>query len=289
MTLIKNLVFTIIFLLYICCNIYATEKIGNIKIIGNQRVANDTILFYSELKPGDDITREGIDRSIKHLYGTGFFSKISITKDQKNTLLIEVKENPIIRKLTIKGSKKLKSNDVKNDLLTRQGNVYSRFQIETDVRRITALYKKMGYYSANVDYSVQKLGENAVDISIVIDEGNKPTIRKITFLGNKRYSQKTLSGIIASKEKAWYRFFSSSDLYDQDKISLDKELLRNYYMQEGYADFKVLSSASEITPNGDSFLITYLIHEGDKFSFGNTTVSSKIEEVKNLNFSKFIQ
>ena len=289
MTLIKHLAFTIILLLYICCNIYAAEKIGNIKIIGNQRIANDTILFYSELKSGDDITKEGIDRSVKYLYKTGFFSKISITKGQKSTIFIEVQENPIIRKLTIKGSKKLKANDVKNDLLSKQGNVYSKFQVEADIRRITALYKKMGYYSANVDHSVEKLGKNAVDISIIIDEGNKPTIKKITFFGNKRYSQKTLSGIIASKEKAWYRLFSSSDLYDQDRISLDKELLRNHYMQEGYADFKVLSSSSEITPNGDSFLINYLVHEGDKYSFGDTMVISKIEEVKNLNFTKFIQ
>ena len=288
MTLIKTFALTIILLFY-TCSVYATEKISHIEVVGNQRIESDTIIFYSKLKLGDDITRENIDQSVKHLYKTGFFAKISITKEQQNSVLIEVQENPIIKKLTIKGSKKLKSDDMKNDLLTKQGSTYSKFQIETDVKRIATLYKKMGYYSANVDYSVKESGKDVVDVSIIINEGDKPTIKRITFFGNKQYSQKTLSGIIASKEKIWYRLLSSSDLYDQDKMLLDQELLQNHYMQEGYADFKVLSSSSEIIPNKDSFFIHYVLHEGDKFNFGDTIVNSKIEETKNLDFNKFIQ
>ena len=288
MTFIKNVAFIVIFLSCVC-NICASEKVNNIKVIGNQKILKDTILFYSDLKLGDDITKDNIDKSIKGLYKTGFFSNISIKRKQRNTIVIEVQESPVIRKITIKGSKKIKGDNIKSDLLSKQGNVYSKFQIESDVKRITVLYKKMGYHSANVEYSVKETGKNSVDISIIIHEGTKPTIKKITFLDNKKYSQRDLLKIIASKEAVWYRFFSSSDLYDQDRILLDKELLRDHYMQKGYADFKVISSASEITPNGESFLINYLIHEGDKFNFGNTIINCQIKDAKNLDLNKFTQ
>ena len=288
MAFVKNLVFTVI-LLSCIYNVHASEKINNIEILGNQRISKETILFYSGLKLGENINRESIDKSIKNLYKTGFFSKISIKKGRNNTITIEIQENPIIKKIIIKGSKKIKSNDIKNGLLSKQGSAYSKFQIESDVKRIAASYKKMGYYSANVEYSSKKVDEHSVDISIIINEGNKPTIKKITFFGNKQYSQRDLLGVIASKEAVWYKFLSSNDLYDQDKMVLDKELLQEHYMREGYANFRVVSSSSEITPDGESFLINYSIYEGDKFNFGDTIVNCKIEDTKNLDLNKLIQ
>ncbi len=147
----------------------------------------------------------------------------------------------------------------------------------------------MGYFSASVHSSLKKQDADTVDITIFINEGEKPKIKKITFYGNKNFSQKDLLQTIASREAAWYRFFSSSDLYDQDRMMLDKELLKERYMQEGYANFKVLSSTVEITPNAESFLLTYIIDEGEKFNFGKSLIDCKIRDINQSDLKRFIK
>lgn len=288
MMFIKNFTLVVVFLLC-TLSVLADEKVGNIKVVGNQRVPTDTIIFYLDFKQGHGVAQESIDKSVKNLYATGFFANISIKKNSNNTVLVEVQENPVIRKITVEGSKKLKGDKIKGELLSKEGNVYSKFQMESDIKRLAAVYKKMGYYSTDVHYSLKTLNQNSVDVSIIVNEGKKPVIKKITFLGNKKYSERDLQKIIASKEKAWYRLFSSHDLYDQDRILLDKDLLREHYMQEGYATFKVLSSASEITPNNESFLITYLIHEGERFNFGKTSVDCRIKDIKTSDLMNSVQ
>jgi len=288
MTLIKNFAF-VVFCLLCTLNTYAHEKTTGIEVVGNQRVPTDTILFYLDFKSAHNATQNNIDKSVKDLYATGFFSNVAVNKKQNNTVVIEVEENPVVRKIKVEGSKKLKGDSIKGELLSKEGNIYSKFQIESDVKRLAAVYKKMGYYSTDVQYTVKTINKNSVDVTIIVHEGKKPTIKKILFLGNKKYSEKDLQKVIASKEKAWYRFFSSSDLYDQDRVLLDKDLLREHYMQEGYATFKVLSSSSEVTPNSESFLITYLIQEGERFNFGKTSIDSKIRDVKNSDLTSSVQ
>ena len=287
MNVARNFVFIFICLLQFL-NVAAFENVQKIEVIGNKRVPTNTILYYLDFKLGGKITQENIDKSVKNLYSQGFFSNISIKQNSKNIITIKIEENSIVRKITIEGSKKLKSATIKKELQIKEGNIYSKFQLDSDVKRIESTYKKMGYFSASTYSASKKHGQDSVDITIFINEGEKPKIKKIVFYGNKAFSQKELLRIIASKEAAWYRLFSSSDLYDQDRIMLDKELLNEHYMQEGYANFKVQSSTSEITPNGESFLLTYIISEGERFNFGKSSIDCQIKDIEKSELKKLV-
>ncbi|WPX96213.1 outer membrane protein assembly factor BamA [Candidatus Bandiella euplotis] len=288
MNFIKNILFTTVFLFGVIC-VFASDRISNVEIIGNKRIPIDTIIFHLDFKGGNNISQDQIDQSVKNLYATGFFSSVSMKKKENNRIFIEVQEAPIIKRISIEGSKKLKAAEIKKNLLSKEGGMYSKFKLENDVKSLAASYKKMGYYYTEVNYAVKNSNENSIDVSILVNEGVKPKIKKIKFLGNERYAERDLLKVISSKESAWYRFFSSSDLYDQDRIAFDKELLREHYMQEGYAKFKVISSSSEITPNQKDFLITCLISEGERFNFGKTSVDSKIKDIKNSELMKVVQ
>ena len=287
MNVVRNLVFLFIFSLQFL-NVAAFENVQKIEVIGNKRVPTDTILYYLDFKLGGKITKENIDKSVKNLYSQGFFSNISITQNPKNIVIIKIEENPIIKKINIEGGKKLKAATIKKELQIKEGNIYSKFQLDSDVKRIESTYKKMGYFAASAYSTFKKQGQDSIDITIFINEGEKPKIKKIAFYGNKAFSQKELLRIIASKEAAWYRLFSSNDLYDQDRITLDKGLLKEHYMQEGYANFKVQSSTSEITPNGESFLLTYIISEGEKFNFGKSSIDCQISDIEKSELKKFM-
>jgi outer membrane protein insertion porin family len=287
MNVVRNFVFIFIFSLQFL-NVAAFEGVQKIEVIGNKRVPTDTILYYLDFKLGDNITQENIDKSVKNLYSQGFFHDISIKQNSKNIITIKIEENPIVRKINIEGSKKLKSATIKKELQIKEGSIYSKFQLDSDVKRIESTYKKMGYFSASTYFTSKKHGQDSVDITILINEGEKPKIKKIVFYGNKAFSQKELLRVIASKEAAWYRLFSSSDLYDQDRIMLDKELLKEHYMQEGYANFKVQSSTSEITPNGESFLLTYIISEGERFNFGKSSIDCQIKDIEKSELKRLV-
>ena len=288
MRLFYKFVFIFIFIFQFI-NLHASELINKIEVLGNKRVPTATIIYYLDFKIGSKISQNNIDNSIKNLYSQGFFSDISITQTSNNTIVIKVKENPIVRNISVKGSKKIKDTTIKQELQTKVGNIYSKFQIDTDIKRIESTYRKMGYFSASAYSSIKKQGNNSVDITIFVNEGVKPKIKKITFYGNKNFSQKYLLKVIASREAAWYRFFSSSDLYDQDRTMLDKELLKGHYMQEGYANIKVVSSTAEITPNTESFLLTYIVDEGPKFNFGKSSIDCRIKDINTSDLKKFIK
>ncbi len=288
MRLLYKFIFAFVFCFQFL-NLQASEIVNKIEVIGNKRVPTATIIYYLDFKVGSKVTQNSIDNSIRSLYSQGFFSDISITQISNNTIAVKVQENPIVRSISIEGSKKIKDTTIKQELQTKIGNIYSKFQLDTDIKRIESTYKKMGYFSASVHSSLKKQDADTVDITIFINEGEKPKIKKITFYGNKNFSQKDLLQTIASREAAWYRFFSSSDLYDQDRMMLDKELLKERYMQEGYANFKVLSSTVEITPNAESFLLTYIIDEGEKFNFGKSLIDCKIRDINQSDLKRFIK
>ncbi len=177
MYLVKNFIFIIVFSLQFL-NVIASENVQKIEVIGNKRVRADTILYYLDFKIGDKATKENIDKSVKNLYSQGFFSDISIKQSAKNVIIIKIEENPVIRKITIEGSKKLKAATIKKELQVKEGNIYSKYQLESDVKRIESTYKKMGYFATSAQSTIKMRGQDSVDVTILINEGEKPKIKK---------------------------------------------------------------------------------------------------------------
>lgn len=253
--------------------------VRDIRIEGNQRVEAGTILSYMVIKPGDAYDPGRVDRSLKALYGTGLFADVTI-HTEGDILVVHVVENPIINRLAFEGNSRLSDETLQNEIQSRPRVVYSRAKVERDVTRILELYRRSGRFAATVQPKVIELPENRVDLVFEINEGDVTLIERVNFVGNHAFSDDTLKNVIMTKETRWYRFFSTDDTYDPDRLSFDRELLRRYYLKNGYADFRVVSAVAELAPNRDRFFITFTVDEGKRYKFGKVSVESRLRDLK---------
>ncbi|MGE5270597.1 MAG: outer membrane protein assembly factor BamA [Thiohalocapsa sp.] len=252
--------------------------IADIRIIGIQRIEPDTVRSYLLLQPGDQWDAERIDRSLKALFATGLFADVKLTREG-NTLVVRVVENPIINRIAFEGNSKLSDKDLNGEIQLRPRLVYTRSRVQNDVRRILELYRRRGRFAATVEPKVIQLSENRVDLVFEINEGPSTGVRSINFVGNRQFSDGTLRGVIETKESRWYRFLSTRDTYDPDRLTYDRELLRKFYLSEGYADFRVLSAVAELTPDRDGFIITFTVDEGERYHFGKVDVAITLKDL----------
>jgi outer membrane protein insertion porin family len=154
--------------------------------------------------------------------------------------------------------------------------VFTRTKVQQDVQRILDLYRASGRFAATVDPKVIRLPQNRADLVFEINEGPLTEVRNIRFIGNHEMSDSTLRGVIRTKETAWYRFFSTADTYDPDRLTLDRELLRRFYLKEGFADFRVNSAVAELTADKSAFFITFSLEEGERYKFGKIDIKSTL-------------
>ncbi|HZU88299.1 MAG TPA: outer membrane protein assembly factor BamA, partial [Stellaceae bacterium] len=254
----------------------SSGRVSDIKIEGTQRIEPETVLSYLLIKPGDPWSEELVDKSLKALFATGLFADVKLDR-VGNTLVVHVVENPIINRIAFEGNHKLSDKELNAEIQERPRQVYTRTRVQSDVRRILDLYRRHGRFAASVDPKVIQLSENRVDLIFEINEGEYTGVLGINFVGNYHYSDGTLRGVIATKETRWYRFFTTVDTYDPDRLALDKELLRQFYLSNGYADFRVVSAVAELTPSGKGFIITYTVDEGPRYRFGKIAVNIKLK------------
>ena len=253
--------------------------IREIRIDGTQRVEPDTIKSYLLIQPGDPYSAQKADASLKALFATGLFSDISIDHEG-DTLVVHVVENPVIDRIQFLGNHKLTDDNLSSEIQSRARTVFSREKVQADVQRILELYRRSGHFAATVTPKIIRLSENRVDLIFDIDEGPATGIKSITFLGNQEFSGSTLRDVISTKESRWYRFLSNDDTYDPDRLTYDRELLRKFYLAQGYADFQVVSAIAELTPDHTGFMITFTVHEGQRYRFGKVTVTNELKNVK---------
>ncbi len=256
----------------------AAGTIANIRIEGIQRIEPETVRSYLLLQPGDQWDPERVDRSLKALFATGLFADAKLTREG-NTLLVRVVENPIINRIAFEGNSKLSDKDLNGEIQLRPRVVYTRTRVQNDVRRILELYRRRGRFAATVEPKVIQLSENRVDLVFEINEGPSTGVRSINFVGNHQFGDGTLRGVLETKESRWYRFLSTSDTYDPDRLTYDRELLRKFYLSEGYADFRVVSAVAELTPDRDGFVISFTIEEGERYHFGKVDVAIKLKDL----------
>lgn len=253
-------------------------EVNKIDITGLQRVERETVLSYVNVNPGDDVSPEVLNDAFKKLYTTGLFSDVSF--DIKGDVLkIKVEENPIINKRFFDGNDKVDDKMLESEVQLAPRSIYTTAKVQEDVQRILNIYKRVGRYAATVEPKVIKRDQNRVDLIYEIDEGPLAKITKINFVGNEHYSDSDLQGEILSKETRWWRIFSSSENYDPEKSNYDKELLRRFYNNRGYADFRVISSVAELSPDSQSFVITTVLEEGVRYKIKSIDIVSEIPDM----------
>jgi beta-lactamase regulating signal transducer with metallopeptidase domain len=190
----------------------------------------------------------------------------------------QVPDNAVVGNVDFVGNSKITVHDLTHAIHIKAGDVVTRDAVEADVTRLRELYQRNGKYFVRIEPGFIRTG-NRTDLIFTITEGPTVGIGRIDFVGNNAFDADTLKAHIATKESAWYRPFSHSDNYDLDRLQFDRESLRVYYINRGYADFKVVSVVSQLTPGGRSFNITYTVSEGVRYRVGNINIDSKIREL----------
>jgi outer membrane protein insertion porin family len=252
--------------------------VQQIRIDGTQRIDPETVQSYMLIKPGDVADADRLDRSLKALFATGLFADV-VLRQEGGILIVRVVENPIINRIAFEGNRRVQEDQLLTEVQLRPRVVYTRTKVQNDVKRILDLYRRSGRFAATVEPKVIQLPQNRVDLVFEISEGQVTGVQRINFVGNQRFSDGRLREVVQTKESRWWRILSTDDTYDPDRLSFDRELLRKFYLANGYADFRVVSAVAELTPDREGFYITFTIEEGDRYKFRTIDVISRLRDL----------
>ncbi len=253
------------------------DIIQTITVVGMQRLEPDTIRSYIRLRYGRAYSQVDADQALKDLYATELFSDVQIRNEGGN-VVIQVKENPVINRIVLEGNKRIKDEKILPEIKLAARQIFTRSKVRADVSRIIELYKRQGRFAATVEPKMVMLEQNRVDIVFEVSEGPKSKVRQINIIGNEEFGDGKLRGQMVTKQARLTRLFSSGTSYDPDRMAFDQQKLRQFYLTEGYADFRVVSAVAELTPDKKDFIITYVIEEGQRYKFGDVKVESQLRD-----------
>ncbi len=266
----------------------ATDKIAAIAVEGAARVEAETVRSYLLVREGDSFDPLRIDRSLKSLFSTGLFADVSL-KREGNTLVVSVIENPVINRIAFEGNNRIDDEELASEISLKPRVIYTRSKVQNDVNRIQTLYQKSGRFAVSVAPKIIQLPQNRVDLVYEVDEGALTEVQNIRFIGNREFDDDDLLDEIRTKETRWYRFLTTDDTYDPDRITFDRELLRRFYLKNGYADFRVLSAVAELTPDRSQFFITFTVEEGQRYRFGDIALEANLRDLKAEDISQALE
>ena len=256
-----------------------SDRIAAIAVEGAARVEAETVRSYLLVREGDSFDPLRIDRSLKSLFSTGLFADVSLRREG-STLVVVVSENPVINRIAFEGNNRLKDEELAAEISLKPRVIYTRSKVQNDVNRIQTLYQKSGRFAVSVEPKIIQLPQNRVDLVYEVDEGAQTEVQNIRFVGNRIFDDADLQEVVRTRETRWYRFLSQDDTYDPDRITFDRELLRRFYLKNGYADFKVLSAIAELTPDRNQFFITFTVEEGRRYKFGDINLKAELRDLK---------
>lgn len=263
-------------------------RFNTVRIEGNQRIEPATILTYAGIAKGETVSAAGLNDAYQRIVGSGLFETVSLVP-RGGTLLITVREYPTISRINFEGNKRLK-DDVLEQLIRSQSRyVYSPSTAESDAARITEAYGQAGRYSATVTPKIIRRSNNRVDLVFEVAEGKVVEIERLSFVGNRAYSDRRLRRVLDTKQAGLLRAIIQKDTFIADRLEFDKQVLRDFYLSRGYVDFRVLSVNSEITRTRNRFFVTINVREGQSFKYGEITTASDLSEVDSEEFQKAVR
>ncbi|HVJ03588.1 MAG TPA: outer membrane protein assembly factor BamA [Sphingomonas sp.] len=254
------------------------RTIRSLRVEGSQRIEPETVLSYTRLRTGETYTNESIDQAIKDLLASDLLADVAIEGVETGDLVIRIRENPVINRVIFEGNKRLKQDKIQKEVKLAPRQIFTRTAVRADIARIIELYRRQGRFAATVEPKMVSLDQNRVDVIFEINEGPKSKVRQINIIGNEVFSDSKLRGEMATKTANIWHLMSSNTSYDQDRLAYDQQKLRQFYLTEGYADFRVISAVAELTPDKRDFIITYVVEEGPRYKFGPVTVDSGIRD-----------
>ncbi len=252
--------------------------IRDIRVVGNKRVEPETVKSYLTFSKGERYSSAKADESFKALFATGLFQDVNISLSG-SVVVVTVVESPVVNRVSFEGNKDIKDDVLKAEIQLKERAVYTRARVQADTQRILNVYQRSGYYAVSVEPKIIELEHNRVDLVFEINEGASTKVFSINFIGNVAFSDAQLREVISTSESAWYKFLSTTDVFDSDRLSLDRELLRRFYLKNGYADARVLSATADLDRDGKGFFITFTVEEGELYRFGEVSIESSLASV----------
>ena len=243
----------------------------SVVVQGNKRVSTDTIRSYVVDQPAAEVQKE--------LMQTGLFSSVSVSQRGGQTV-ITVKENEVINRVAFEGNKKIKSEQLLPELQSKARGPLSQQAIDADVQRIKEIYQRSGRGLAQVSGRIAPLENGQVDVVFTINEGDKTGVKSIDFVGNNAFSARTLRDVMSTTESNFLSWLKTSDVYDPDKIAADEELIRRFYLKNGYADFRIVSTNTVFDPQEGGYKVVITVDEGRKYQVGQVSVDSRIKDIQ---------
>ena len=253
----------------------AGPAVGAIRVEGNKRVEPETVRTYLTFNVGDPYDLAKVDESLKALFATGLFQDVRIRREG-STVVIVVVENPIVSRVAFEGNKEVEDDALTAEVQLKPRTVYTRARVQADVQRILDVYRRQGLYAAQVDPKIIKLENNRIDVVFEINEGPTTKVRAINFIGNTAFSDSQLRYVISTTQTTLLSFLKSTNIYDPDRLNLDRELLRQFYLKNGFADVRVISATADLDRDGRGFFITFTLDEGPKYRFGDIDVETTL-------------
>ena len=249
-----------------------------IVVEGNRRIDADTVRSYFKVAPGEHLDAAKIDAGLKALYATGLFQDVHISQSG-GKVIVTVVEAPVINKIAFEGNYRIKDEQLKEEIQSKERGSLSRAKVQADVQRIIEIYQRNGRFDVKVVPQIIERPNDRVDLVFQVTEGEKTGIKKIVFIGNHAYHDWRLKQVIKTTESNWLSFLQTTDVYDPDRIEADRDLIRRFYLKHGYADVQVISATGEYDPAQKGFIVTFTIEEGPLYHFGRIDIQSNVRDI----------
>ncbi|OKO78607.1 membrane protein [Bradyrhizobium sp. AS23.2] len=252
------------------------QTVQSISVEGNRRVEVETIRSYFKPGPGGRLDQGAIDDGLKALIETGLFQDVRINRGPGGQIIVSVVENPVIGRIAFEGNKKIKDEQLTSEVQSKARGTFSRAMVQSDTLRIAEIYRRSGRYDVRVTPEIIEQPNNRVDLIFTIEEGAKTAVKSIEFIGNNAFSAYRLRDVIKTHESNLLSFLASGDIYDPDRVEADRDLIRRFYLKNGFADVQVVAALTEYDPEKKGFNVTFKIEEGSQYRVGTVDFRSSI-------------
>jgi outer membrane protein insertion porin family len=254
----------------------AAQRAETIVVEGNRRVEAETVRSYFRPAAGGRLDQSAVDEGLKSLIGTGLFQDVRINRDPGGQLIVSVVENPVIGRVAFEGNKKIKDEQLTAEVQSKARGTFSRAMVQSDTLRIAEIYRRSGRYDVRVTPEIIEQPNNRVDLIFTIEEGVKTGVKSVEFVGNNAFSASRLRDVIKTRESNLLSFLGNNDLYDPDRVEADRDLIRRFYLKNGFADVQVVAALTEYDPEKKGFNVTFKIEEGQQYRVGSVDFRSSI-------------
>lgn len=252
------------------------QTVQSISVEGNRRVEVETIRSYFKPGPGGRLDQGAIDDGLKALIETGLFQDVRINRGAGGQIVVSVVENPVIGRIAFEGNKKIKDEQLTAEVQSKARGTFSRAMVQSDTLRIAEIYRRSGRYDVRVTPEIIEQPNNRVDLIFTVEEGAKTGVKSIEFVGNSAFSSYRLRDVIKTHESNLLSFLASNDIYDPDRVEADRDLIRRFYLKNGFADVQVVAALTEYDPEKKGFNVTFKIEEGSQYRVGTVDFRSSI-------------